>query len=191
MQAFKTHVRTTILHQPPWLTVEQREIEFPDGHRVGAWPFVITPHYVNLMAQTTEGVFVCFRQVKYAYDGLSLAVVGGYVEPGEDPLAAAKRELFEETGYAADEWVSFGSHVPDANRGCGLAHLFLARGARLVGAPTEIDREQPEMILLTRDEVEQALFQNQFKVLAWTAAVALTLAYLNSEHAGTTARKSA
>ena len=177
MQSFKTHSRSVVLLDPPWLTVEHRDIEFPDGTHVPSWPFVITPAYINLMAETTDGLFICFRQVKYAYDGESLAVVGGYIEPGEAPLAAAKRELLEETGYSATEWISFGEHVPDANRGCGMAHLFFARNAHKISEPTEIDREQPIQVLLTREQVQAALFGNQFKVLAWSAVAALTLAY--------------
>ena len=174
---FKTHERRVVHSEPPWLTVEQRDIEFPNGHRISNWPFVITPPYINLMAETTDGRYICFKQRKYGYEGESLAVVGGYIEPGEEPLAAAKRELLEETGYSASEWVSFGSHVPDANRGCGTAHLFFARGAHKISEPTEIDFEQPQLVLLNREQIRRALFNNEFKVLAWSAAVALTLAY--------------
>ena len=177
MQPFKTHARNVVFHEPPWITVEQRAIEFPNGHHVPNWPFVITPSYINLMAETTDGTFICFRQRKYGYEGESLAVVGGYIEAGEQPLAAARRELLEETGYIASEWISFGSHVADANRGCGMAHLFLARGAQKIAEPTEIDLEQPQLVLLSREQVRRALFNNEFKVLAWSAAVALTMAY--------------
>jgi ADP-ribose pyrophosphatase len=122
-----------------------------------------------------DGRFVCFRQTKYAVEGVSLAPVGGYLEPGEDPLAAAKRELREETGYAAAEWADLGSYAVDGNRGAGRGYLFLATGARRVGEIDADDLEEQELLLLTRAEVAEALARGEFKVLAWAAVVALAL----------------
>ena len=56
---------------------------------------------MNVAAVTEARAFLVFRQVKYAVDGTSLAPVGGYLDDGEEPLAAARRELLEETGYEA------------------------------------------------------------------------------------------
>ena len=57
------------------------------------------------------------------------------LEAGEDPLVAAKREVLEECGYASADadWHYLGAGVPDANRGCGLGHMYLATNARFVG----------------------------------------------------------
>ena len=61
-----------------------------------------------MVAVTVDGRWLCFRQTKYAVEGVSLAPVGGYLEPGEDPLLGAQRELFEETGYEAPDWLDLG-----------------------------------------------------------------------------------
>jgi ADP-ribose pyrophosphatase len=116
-----------------------------------------------------------FRQVKYAVEGTTLAPVGGYLEPGEEPLAAARRELLEETGYRASEWIDLGHYAVDSNRGVGTAYLFLALGARRATEPDEEDIEEHELLLLRRAEVEAALEAGAFKVLPWTAGVALAL----------------
>jgi ADP-ribose pyrophosphatase len=175
MQNWKTLKKTALLSFGKWLTVECHTVELPDGQIIQDWPWIITPDYANVIAFTPEGRLVCFRQVKYAVDGDSLAPVGGYIEPGEDPLAAAQRELLEETGYTADQWSSLGSYAVDANRGAGIAYFFLAREARLVTQCNADDLEEQELLLLDRSEVETALLQGQFKVLPWAAAVALAL----------------
>jgi len=108
MQPWKTLSRRTILNQGQYLIVENHTIELPDGHVITDWPWLITPDYVNVVATTDEDEFLCFRQTKYAVDGTSLAPVGGYLEPGEEPLTAARRELLEETGYQASEWIDLG-----------------------------------------------------------------------------------
>jgi ADP-ribose pyrophosphatase len=127
---------------------------------------------------TEDGLFVCFRQTKYAVAGTSLAPVGGYLDPGEEPLGAARRELREETGYEADDWISLGGYAVDGNRGAGVGHLFLARGARRVAAIHADDLEEQELLLLTRAQVEEALKAGEFKVLGWAAAVALALLWM-------------
>ena len=181
MQPWKTLTKRVVCQPNRFLTVELHEVELPDGRRIPDWPWLITPDYANVLARTTDGRFLCFRQVKYAVKGVSLAPIGGFLEPGEDPLRGAQRELLEETGYAANEWHDIGCSVVDANRGAGTAHLFLALNAEPQCAPHADDLEQQELLLLGRHEIEQALDRGEFKVLAWAAVVALGLRCLENK----------
>lgn len=178
MRAWKTLSRKTILSHSKFLTVENHVVELPDGRIIPDWPWVITPDYVNVVAETTQGQFLCFRQTKYSVEGTSLAPVGGYMEPGEDPLKAAQRELLEETGYTAPEWVRLGTFAADANRGVATGYLFLARGAYPLRDPDTDDLEEQHMLSLSRDELAAALAGGEFKVLAWATVVALALLFL-------------
>src|SRR5689334_15193384 len=129
MQAWKTLDKKTVLQNGKWVTVEYRTIELPDGKIVDDWTWIILTEYVYVVAVTELGRFLCFEQMKYAVEGVTLAPVGGYLEPGEVALEAAQRELLEETGYSAPEWIALGNYAVDGNRGAGVAHLFLAKGA--------------------------------------------------------------
>jgi ADP-ribose pyrophosphatase len=178
MKPWKTKTRQTVLNDHPWLTVEHHTVELPDGRLLPDWPWIITPAYINVVAVTEDGRFICFRQVKYGIKGTTLAVVGGYIEKGEDPLAAAQRELLEETGYESPDWLSLGSYLVDPNRGIATGHLFLARHARFVAPPNADDLEEQELLLLTREEIETALECGEIKVLAWAATVAFALRHI-------------
>lgn len=158
-----------------WLKVEDRTVQTPDGQIIEHWPWVITPDYINVLALTTDGRYLVFRQGKYGLEGDSLAPVGGYLEPGEDPLTAAQRELLEETGYTARQWHHLGHFLVDPNRGVARGDLFLASDACRVTQPVSDDLEEQELLLLTRAELETALHRGQFKVLAWAATVAFAL----------------
>ena len=175
MQPWKTLARRTVLNHSKFLVVEEHTVALPDGRIIDDWPWIITPDYINVTAVTEAGLFLCFRQTKYSVDGVSLAVVGGYLEPGEEPLEAAKRELREESGYEAAEWLALGRYPVDGNRGAGVAYPFLATGARQVTEIDADDLEEQELLLLSRAEIEAALDAGEFKSLPWVAAVALAL----------------
>ncbi len=178
MIPWKTLSRAAVFNHSKWLTVENHTVELPDGRVLHEWPWLICPDYVNVVAVTERNEFLCFRQPKYGVTGISLAPVGGYLEKGEDPLSAAQRELREETGYEASDWVHLGSYAVDGNHGAGHAHLYLATRARKVTEADNDDLEEQHLVFLTRKEILEALARGEFKVLSWSAAMALSLLHL-------------
>lgn len=175
MKSWSTHRRRTLLDMRPFLRVESHEVELPDGKRIDDWSWIVTPDYINVVAVTVDETFLCFRQTKYAVSGTTLALVGGYIEDGEDPQAAAQRELLEETGYVAEQWTALGQYAVDGNRGAGTAYFFLAEGARWQQIIDADDLEEQTLLHLSQSEIEEALAQGEFKVLPWSAALALAL----------------
>ena len=178
MQQWKTLSREVILECNRFLTVENHTIELPDGRIITEWPWVISPDFVNVVAVTQDDKFLCFRQTKYAVEGTSLAPVGGYVDPGEQPLEAARRELLEETGYESKHWHPLGSLPVDANRGCGRGHFFLALDVMKVSTIKKDDLEEQELLLLSRKELDEAIARGGVRILSWVTSVLLALHYL-------------
>jgi ADP-ribose pyrophosphatase len=179
MVQWKTLSKKVILQGNRFLTVENHAVELPDGRTIPDWPWIITPDFVNIIAITKDEQFLCFRQTKYAVQGTSLAPVGGYMEPGEDPLKAAKRELLEETGYEAETWSALGNFPVDANRGAGVGHFFLAQGAHRIAETQSDDLEEQELLFLSREELEDAIAKSDIKVLPWIAGILLALQFLS------------
>jgi ADP-ribose pyrophosphatase len=179
LRVWETLSRKIILQHNKFLTVENHVVKLPDGKVIADWPWLIIPSAAIVLPVNKDGVFLCFRQTKYAVNGTSLAPVGGMLEPDEKPLDAAKRELLEEMGCISSAWVSLGSYILDPNRGIATMHLFLALNAEQVAQPNSDDLEDQELLSLTRDEIETALNAGEFKVLSWSAVVALSLNYLD------------
>ena len=180
MKPWKTLSREQVLDYSPYLRVENHTVQLPDGQVIRDWAWVITPDYTNTVVVTTEGRYLCFRQRKYSVEGISLAPVGGYREPGEDPLIAAQREVLEETGYAAPTWIDLGHYPVEGNRGVGTAHFYLALDAQPVAERDADDLEEQELVFLSRDEMVAALDAGQFKLLPWVSIVALALRHPKS-----------
>jgi ADP-ribose pyrophosphatase len=178
MRSWKTVKKETILDFNKFLKVEQHTVELPDGKIIEHWPWVASPDYALVLPVTEKNTILLFHQVKYAVEGTSFAPVGGYLEPGENPLSAAKRELLEEVGCEADKWISFGGFANNGNHGNGKGHLFLALNVRKVTEPIIDDLEEMKLVELAFDEVEKKLLHGEIKVQSWIAMIALGILYL-------------
>jgi ADP-ribose pyrophosphatase len=179
MQPFATLARRVVLDMGRYLKVESHTVRVPDGRVIPDWPWIITPNYINVLVETHTGQFLVFDQNKYGLPDGTLALIGGYLEPGETPLAAAKRELLEETGYQSDTWIDLGSYLADPNRGVATGSLFLARRAVKIAEPHSDDLEEQKALFLSRARLEQALDAGAFKLMAWSAGVAFGLRALD------------
>src|SRR6266568_1179635 len=117
-------LRTELLiERPPWFAIQQDVVQLPSGRVLNDFYRVVLTDYAMVAAVTPEGRLVMVRGYKHGLGRISLAAPAGFVEPGEPPLEAARRELFEETGYVADDWQSLGSFLTDGNRHCGTGHF--------------------------------------------------------------------
>ena len=172
---WRTVSRRTVLKMSPHLTVESHQVALPDGRVIDDWAWVIAPDSAVILPITADGRYLCFRQTKYAVKGTCLAPIGGMIEDGETPQKAAERELLEETGYEATDWVSLGAYVADPNRGVRTANLFLAQGITKVAEPASDDLEEQHLVFLSRAELTKAFTLGQFKVTSWAALVGFAL----------------
>ena len=178
MKPWKTLSKTPLLKFGKFLTVENHVVELPDGRVIPDWAWLITPDFVNVVAITEEGQFVCFEQGKYGLEGDSLAVVGAILVVVRHAYERPQRELLEETGFRAEQWTALGSYRVDPNRGVGSGYFFLAQGAHYSAPPVVDDLEEQHLVMLSQDEVENALLSGRFKALAWTTNLSLALLHL-------------
>ena len=86
------------------------------------------PGAAAVVPLTRDGNVVLVRQYRYPFAQVMLEIPAGKLDPGEDPLACARRELTEETGYEAEEFVSLGVFYPSVAVMDEQIHLYLARG---------------------------------------------------------------
>ncbi|HNY83340.1 MAG TPA: NUDIX hydrolase [Anaerolineaceae bacterium] len=177
MKTWKTLARRVLLDRSPFLLVEEHTVETPKGVVIGDWTWVDTPDYAIIVAIDAEGCYLALNETHYGTEGEAFSPPGGHIDPGEEPLTTAKRELLEETGYEAEEWQFLGSFRTDLNRGNGVGWYYLARGARKVRAADENDLEEHKLVLLSRERLEEMLRTNQMKEITSQAAFLMALAH--------------
>lgn len=175
-QNWETLSRREVADGRPWVRLWAEDVQLPDGRVVEGFFTIEMPDYAVVIALTPDSRVVVERNYKHGPRRVCLNLPAGYVEQGEDPLAAARRELLEETGYVAEEWVSLGGFTDNGNRGCGTGHLFLARRAQRVAEPDAGDLEEMEIGLMGLDEVIEAMRRGDVAVLSVAAAIGLAVA---------------
>lgn len=98
--------------------------------------FVIdSPNWINVVALTATGDLVLIEQYRQGTDELTIEVPGGLVDPGEEPLTAAKRELREETGYVSEQWLHLGTTDPNPAIQSNRLDTYLALEAQQLEVP--------------------------------------------------------
>jgi ADP-ribose pyrophosphatase len=119
--------------------------------------------WVNLVALTTDGRCVMVRQYRFGVGYATLETPGGMVDAGETPLAAAQRELAEETGYRGGTWDYLGAVEPNPAFHDHLCHHYLARGVVRHGEQTLGGGEAIRVELMTEQQVVAAVQGGELK----------------------------
>jgi ADP-ribose pyrophosphatase len=145
---------------------------------IEGWPIVDSRSYVMVVAESEAGELLILEGYKHGLGRSSWQVVGGYLEDGEEPEAAARREMLEESGYESNEWQALGSFVVDANRRAGMAHIFLARHARPADRVESDDLEQMKLRWVTVEEARRALYDGRVAIISTAMALGLALPLL-------------
>jgi ADP-ribose pyrophosphatase len=115
------------------------------------------PDWCNVLAETPEGELVFIWQYRHGTDELSLEIPGGVIDPGEEPIDAARRELREETGYEAESLELVSVVEPNPALQGNRCFTYLARGARLTAETEFDDMEDLETVVLPKTELARLI----------------------------------
>ncbi len=134
----------------PWYRVRRDVVELPDGAVIDYYRSVRQDVAVVLPV-TIAGEVLLVRQYKHGVGAVTLELPGGLIDEGEEPLAAAARELREETGFAAPGALEpLGWTWGDASKSTERIHSFLARDVERVGEPQLDPNEAASGVVVER-----------------------------------------
>lgn len=112
------------------LKVHRDRVRLPDGAEA-VREYIRHPGAVAIVALFEDARVLLERQFRYPLRKVFVEIPAGKLEPGEDHLGTAKRELLEETGYVAAEWRRLGAVHNAIGYSDELIELWLARGLEL------------------------------------------------------------
>jgi hydrolase, NUDIX family len=130
-----------------------------------------------VVAIDEENRIIMEKQFRYALNDYLLEIPAGKLDKGEDPLVCAKRELEEETGIIASEWISLGTIATSPGFCNEVIHLFVAKGL----SKGEIHWDEDEYVEVERytfDELLQRIQEEKIKDSKTLSALLLAMPYL-------------
>ena len=131
-QAPEGHLTETLessesVYRGRFLHIKNDMVRLPNGN-LASREYVVHPGAVVIIPLLDDGRILLERQFRYPVGQVMTEFPAGKLDPGEDPLACAKRELFEETGYTAREWAKAGILHLAIAYSTEIIHIYFARG---------------------------------------------------------------
>ena len=158
------------VYRNPWIEVREDEVVQPDGEE-GVFGVVEMKPGVSVLPVDAEGNAYLLREYRYTLDRETIEVIAGGIDGDEPAREAARRELREEGGITAEEWIDLGVIDQLTEVVVAPSHLFLARG--LSFAPP--DREGTESIKPIKVPFDEAVAWVMENKITHAASVALIL----------------
>lgn len=163
--------RDTDLHEIPrtedtmWqgriFDVNRLNVELPDG-RMAQRDVVRHPGAVAIVALTDDGRICLVRQYRTALGRVTVEIPAGKLDPGEDPLECANRELLEETGMRAER-MAFLTTIATGVGFCDeLIHMYMATGLSFAASDPDAD-EFINVDLVPLDELIDAVLDGRIE----------------------------
>lgn len=173
-------VSTEHIVQDEWIDFRRHAFRFPDGNIFEPYYTYSRRDYVVIVASDVDGRYLCVKQFRQGIREVTTEFPAGGIEKKdgkqsgsseEDALAAAKRELEEETGYVSDEWTHLITIPSNATIADNLAYIYVARNCRKVSGQNLDAMEFLNVEKYDASEIEEMIQNGGFKqamhVMAW------------------------
>lgn len=168
-------VDTSLVLASNWLNVERNTYSTANGV-VSDYYVVSRSDFVLVIAMDREDILLV-RQYRPATDEFYLALPAGYIDPGEAPLAAAQRELEEETGLQGTGWNFIGKLDPLPGYVRSKAHIFQCE-TRSNDQDLSVFKgdstEGAELVRLGRQHILDMISRNEIMEMQAVAAILLS-----------------
>lgn len=182
-------IRTEHLVQDEWIDFRRSAYRFPDGTVFEPFYSYSRRDYVVIVASDEEGNYICVRQFRQGIKEVTTEFPAGGIERSdgaeyrtgrslqtacEDALAAARRELLEETGYVSDNWSHLITVPSNATIADNYAYVFAAENCRRAGGQHLDETEFLNVRKHSSSEIEKLIknggFQQAVHIMAWLLA---------------------
>lgn len=148
-----------ILFSHPLVELRRQQLVAHDEQRMAL--VLQMPDWVNVIAVLPDDRVLFVRQWRYGLAQTTLEIPGGVVEPGEEELVGAQRELLEETGYRARSWERLGEVHPNPAMQTNRTGTWVARDLERMGEAEGDGEEELELEAIPLEEVPERIARGE------------------------------
>jgi ADP-ribose pyrophosphatase len=158
----------------PFFKVREDQVSLPNGHTIPDFTVWENGNVAQVLAVTPNQEIILAKQYKHGAGQMIAECPGGYMDEGEVPEQAARRELQEEVGYTADEFKLLATFVHHPTKETSSTFFFLALNATPVneGARQEVT-EDIEIILVSFTQALKMIETGELKQTGTIAGILL------------------
>jgi ADP-ribose pyrophosphatase len=160
------------------MTVMRDQVRLPSG-REGWREYVLHPGAVLIVPILPNGNLLFERQFRYPLRQAFIELPAGKIDPGEDVLTTGQRELLEETGFEATNWVKLGLQHPCIGYSNEVIHMYLATDLQAKAHQRDED-EAMDLLELSLGQALQMVFDGQITDGKTIVALIFAQKYLGS-----------
>lgn len=142
--------------------------------------YLTHPGGVCVAAITDNNEILLVRQYRYAQQRIMLEIPAGKLDIGEDHFECGKRELLEETGYAAKDYRYLGEFFPTPAYVTEITHMYFAKNLELKSQKLDED-EFLDVVKIPIDDAVNMIMKNEIKDGKTQTAVLLAKMILDKE----------
>lgn len=139
------------------MTVHAVERESPITGKSHEFYLFDSNDWINVVAVTPDERIIFVKQFRHGNEEITLEVPGGLVDPGEEPITAAGRELAEETGFTSKPLIEIGMVAPNPAIFNNECFTFLALDAVETVTQKFDTTEDIEVVTLSMDEIKEKI----------------------------------
>lgn len=160
------------IYQARIIRLVAKDLVLPNGRQT-TFTIVEHPGAVAIVPVHSNGDVVLLRQFRPSIGEEIYEIPAGTIEKGEAPLATAKREIIEETGFQAKQWAKIGEFYTAPGFCTELMHVYVARGL----SPASADGDADEILKPVRMSLKSALKMIQSRKIRDAKTIAGLLIY--------------
>jgi 8-oxo-dGTP pyrophosphatase MutT (NUDIX family) len=150
-------LESELLVERRYLRVHTEKVRIASGVIIPDYHIIESPPWVGIVCVTEENELVLVEQYRHGHKGTSLELPAGIIEPGEDYLEGAERELQEETGYVSSEIEPLWKVRPEPARHDQWAFFVFARAARRAHAQRLDETEDIRVVTRSVAELDRVV----------------------------------
>jgi len=160
-----------VIHENPWTMYKHDVYEKPNGEE-GNYYYLETPAGSSCIVPVMpDGRIVLVLQHRYLSDKQSIELPSGKIEEGVTALESAQKELREETGWEATDWIKAGEFNPANGYLKTTAHVFIAEVTEQKEQQLD-DTEDIDVLYRRPDEFEDMITRGDisdgYTMAAWS-----------------------
>jgi 8-oxo-dGTP pyrophosphatase MutT (NUDIX family) len=166
------------LIQSPWMSLREDTCQLPNGNIISPYYVIETTDWVNIVPFDKDYNLLMINQYRHPINSYSLEVPAGNCDNNETPVTTAKRELLEETGATASEFILINSAHANSARQNNFVHTVIALNTKQITTPTLEETEQLNPIWIKNNDIIPHIDSNKIMQGLHINSILLALRYI-------------